>query len=391
MDPKELEDALYASNGNKAAAARALGIPITTLKNALDRHGIEYKPRDEVIEEWCAANGVPIDDVSGYWHKTDEMSVFVRRKSDTPDYMAMRDEICEEMRAHAPAYKPISYDPSHENLFVIDPADVHFGKYAARSEVGEDYDVETAAERFREGVSGLLAKAAVHGIHRIVIVLGNDALHTDNARRTTTSGTPQDSDGQWHEAFDVAKRCYVAFIEEAAKIAPVHLVHVPANHDFVTGYMLTDTIVSWFHNHPGVTAERRSVDMKHRKYLEYGRNLLAFTHGDGAKESDLKDLAMKEARESFARTDRTWWHCHHLHHKIRKVDGLQVEKDHIGATVIRSSAGKDRDDACIVEYIRSPSASDGWHHRNGYTGAVQAIEAFIYSPSSQIARFTHEF
>jgi hypothetical protein len=123
--------------------------------------------------------------------------------------------------------------------------------------------------------------------------------------------------------------------------------------------------------------------MRHRKYIQFGSNLLGFTHGDGAKDKDLHSLALTEARTAFSECDRVYWHCHHVHHKIRKMNGVEIEKDHIGATVIHAAPVSDVTDKCVIEYIRSASASDGWHHRNGYVGAVQAIEAFVYSPRSQ--------
>ena len=47
---------------------------------------------------------------------------------------------------------------------------------------------------------------------------------------------------------------------------------------------------------------------------------------------------------------------------------------------------------CTVESLRSPSVSDSWHHRKGYIGAVEAVEAFIHHPKhGQIARLTHYF
>jgi hypothetical protein len=44
-----------------------------------------------------------------------------------------------------------------------------------------------------------------------------------------------------------------------------------------------------------------------------------------------------------------------------------------------------------IEYVRSPSAPDGWHDRNGYVNR-QAVECFIYHPTlGQRARFTEWF
>jgi hypothetical protein len=42
--------------------------------------------------------------------------------------------------------------------------------------------------------------------------------------------------------------------------------------------------------------------------------------------------------------------------------------------------------------MRSPSSSDSWHHRKGYTGAYKAVEAFVHNKEcGQVARLTHYF
>ena len=86
-------------------------------------------------------------------------------------------------------------------LLVIDPADIHVGKLASSFETGEDYNTQIAVQRVREGVDGILHKASGFNIEKIVFVAGNDILHIDTPKRTTTSGTPQDTDGMWYDNF----------------------------------------------------------------------------------------------------------------------------------------------------------------------------------------------
>lgn len=58
---------------------------------------------------------------------------------------------------------------------------------------------------------------------------------------------------------------------------------------------------------------------------------------------------------------------------------------------IEAAAGSMEGDNCHIEYVRSPSAPDGWHDRNGYVGR-QAVEAFVHCPfDGQDARFTEWF
>jgi len=84
---------------------------------------------------------------------------------------------------------------------------------------------------------------------------------------------------------------------------------------------------------------------------------------------DLGSLMSVEARDLWSQSVHRYMYTHHLHHKIAK--------DFINVT---------------VEALRSPSAADSWHHRNGYQHAPKAVEGFIHHPQfGQIARLTHIF
>ena len=46
----------------------------------------------------------------------------------------------------------------------------------------------------------------------------------------------------------------------------------------------------------------------------------------------------------------------------------------------------------VVEYLRSPSGTDSWHKRKGFSGAQKAVEGFIHhKEKGQIARISHLF
>lgn len=284
-------------------------------------------------------------------------------------------------------------DPK-DGLLVIDLADVHIGKLCTASETGYSYDSDEAVRRMVEGTKALLRKASGHGIARIVMVLGNDILHIDKPDRKTTSGTPQDTHGTVHTMYRDAQAAYVAAIEACAAEYPVDLIYCPSNHDWMLGWALAGSIGVWFRDHPNVTATPYNLSETHRKYYRYENNLIGLTHGDGAKEADLYPLMMTEARAHISDCPHRYWLLHHFHHKIRKAKGLNShdrEKDHIGLTTVKSGAGMQEGDNIEIEYVRSPSPPDGWHHRNGYLNR-QAVECFIYDPfDGQYARFTNWF
>lgn len=379
--------------GSQKKAARELGLS----RRALQRRLYEYrKTSDSFLESQAETTGFDAEKVNHYWVKTKEGSFHVKKDTEI-DYNQLREDFLNEAAEYAPKYKDLpafNKEQNSKNLLVIDIADIHFGKLSLSEETGQEYNLDIAADRVREGVMKLAYKANAHGIDRIVFVLGNDALHIDNPFRKTTAGTPQDTDGMWWSAYKVAKKCYIAAIEELAKFAPVHLVFNPSNHDYQSGWMLADSVSSWFTNHPNVECKDGSLSIAHRKYIQYGDNLLGFTHGDGAKESDLPNLMQYEARQVWGQTKFAYWHCHHLHVKDRKAYGKQnyrIEKDHIGVTVLNSGRERDPTNSVFVEIVRSPSSADPWHNRNGYLGAA-AVECFMYHETNgQVARFTHYF
>ena len=297
---QEAVDAV-AKYGSQNEAARQLGIKRPTFQHRY-REGIKDNMKaGSLLAKECAEHGVSVDDVPYYWLKTKDVSMFVRRP-DAMSYEDMRDEIIAEMDAHSPVYEPIIHQPG-DHLLVVDPADVHIGKLSRILETAHDYDIDEAVRRVRVGVTGLLAKAKPFGVAKIVFVIGNDILHIDTPHRTTTSGTPQDTSGQWWEMFLEAKRCYVALIEQLTQLADVHVVFCPSNHDYKSGWMLADSLFSWFRLNPNVHFgdEQRSISIAHRKYVEFGLNLIGLTHGDGAKEKDLASLMQYDARAAWGR------------------------------------------------------------------------------------------
>ena len=269
-----------------------------------------------------------------------------------------------------PAIKRKNKKSSH--LLVINPADIHIGKYANEAETGSGYDVETACMRVLEGLQGLIDKSKGFDIERVLFCVGNDVLHIDNVYNTTTKGTHQDADGKWWEHFEVALALYVKCVEMLRKIAPVDVLHSMSNHDYQSGFHLAHALKSWFRLDPEVTFD---VSVSHRKYYQYGSNLIGLEHGDGAKMDNLPLLMAQEKPEMWSETKYRYWYLHHLHHKVKHK--WRDAKDFIGVT---------------VEYMRSPSGTDSWHNRKGYTGILKAVEGFVHEKNSgQVARLVHYF
>ena len=300
-----------------------------------------YREQKSLLKEECDAAGIDHKDVRHYWYKSKKFSVFAKTKQDSKTLEDLKQELTKGMDKHSPKYPTIKYKKIKDgHCMVLDPADIHIGKLATKYETGEDYNSIIAVKRVKEGIDYLLTISKVYNIDKICLIIGNDILHTDNTKRTTTAGTPQDTDGMWYENFLVAQKLYVDVIEKLMLVADVHVVHNPSNHDFMTGWYLSQTIESWFRKSKNVTFDTTTA---HRKAFVYGDNLIGSTHGDGAKNNDLPLLMAQEFKAEWAATSHRYIYTHHIHHK--------TSKDYIGVT---------------TESSRSPSGTDSWHHRNGY-------------------------
>ena len=319
------------------------------------------------------SNFNPKSNWSHGWLKTKEASIFIKNKEGVISFDEMRAKFITEMSNYSPAYKKLKRKPiTDKHLLVIDIADLHIGKLADKSETGDSYNSDIGVKRALEGVNGILSKAKGFPIDKILFIIGNDVLHIDNANKSTSAGTTQDVDGMWYKNYEIARDLYIKIIEMLVNVADVHIVHNPSNHDYISGFMLADSIFCWFRKHKNITFD---VSNSHRKYFIYGKNLIGSSHGDGAKMADMPLLMANEAPLQWANTFYRYIYLHHIHHK--DVTKFKSGKDYQGVT---------------VEYLRSPSGTDSWHHRNGYQHAPKAIEAFIHSKNfGQVARLTHLF
>ena len=330
----------------------------TALDLHLKERGIDKK--DVVsVKHWQSASG-------------DYRFSIVTKEDDKIIKKDILEGVSDFIEKHSPYYPKIRRDKNANHLLVINPADIHIGKYANKVETGSGYDVETACMRVLEGLEGLISKSEGFNIEKILFCIGNDILHIDNVYNKTTKGTIQDVDGKWWEHFEFALELYVKCVEILREVAPVDVSHCMSNHDYQSGFHLAHALKSWFRNDADVNFD---ISVAYRKYYQYGQNLIGLEHGDGAKMDNLPLLMAQEKPKMWSNTKYRYWYLHHLHHKVKHK--WRDAKDFIGVT---------------VEYMRSPSGTDSWHSRKGYTGVPKAVEGFLHEKDSgQVARLVHYF
>lgn len=405
MTPKQ-QEALeaYEKYGSYQKAADALNAKKSSIFDLCARareSQREWDNADPLVKSTAKKFGIKdITQVDRFWDVRVEedgsrVSMLVVNKQ-TGEERSFEDVInaaCERVADRSPAVVKPKYDGG-KHLLVVSAADIHMGKLCEAMETGDEYTLEVAERRTKEGVAGLLEMGKAFGLECITINTGDDSLHVDNSKKTTTSGTPQDTEGSIFTMFDAMFGTWVWVIEEAANYAPVHVVFDPSNHPWVSDWMLNRAVMAHFRNDERVTFDVKMNSIRHRKYQVYGSNLIGYTHGDGAKDKDLPNIMQYECREWWGKTKRGYWITKHKHHKDAKMVGLkpyQTEKDHAGVTVIRTG-DTNFDQNVAVEIVRSPSGTDGWHDRNGFVGALKAVEAFLFhADRGKICNFIYPF
>lgn len=316
------------------------------------------------FQEHCESIGVNPGNVNYYWHKSQKFSLNI-----TPDRISLeewRNEMIKEMKKYSPKYPVIKRTRVKDgHLLVISPTDIHVGKLCRAFETGDEYNSDIAVKRVMEGVDSIINKSSGFEIDEILLLIGNDVLHIDGPNNTTSAGTRQDVDGMWYESFMKAKGVYIKVMEKLLSIAPLKVMQIPSNHDYLSGILLADSLQSWFHKCKDITFD---CGPRYRKYHIYGKNIIGATHGDGGKLSDLP-LTMAHEVKEWGECKHRYLYTGHLHHKVAK-DYMSVS----------------------IEVLRSPSGTDSWHAKHQYANNIKAIEGFIHSKEhGQVARLTNIF
>ena len=276
---------------------------------------------------------------------------------------AMIDALREEIQEGAPVYKPpppISCNGQGKNLLEISIPDMHFGMLALKEETSEEWNLDIAEQVYRNAIKSLLDDARKsNDVHQIIMPIGSDLLHIDNAARKTFAGTDVDSVHSIKQLFRRVKNILRDAILDMAKEAPVHVISIPGNHDTTTSYFLAEALEDSFYNHPTVTFDNGS---KTRKFYQWGIVLLGFTHGDQEKHDRLPGLMSNEMPEAWAQTQ---WREFHIGHKHRKATEHYLPASTHNGVIVRT--------------LPSLTAADAWHYKKGFIGGVRTAEAYLWN------------
>jgi len=246
-----------------------------------------------------------------------------------------RPKKCKTCTSEAP--DPIAYE--------ISLPDIHYGKYTGQT-------TEEAEDAYMDVVEDLMKKAIGLDIEKIILPIGNDGMNSEGLSRATTRGTPQFDSADWRETFVGYCALMVKAINYLSQYADVDVVVVQGNHDYERMFYSGEYLNAYFINNELVNINNAH---DHRKYYEYGTNMILFTHGDKVKAADMPLIMATEQPEMFARTTSREAHCGHLHKEmVNEYRGIKVR------------------------FIPSMCKNDDWHKMMGYE-AKRTGQAHIWN------------
>jgi hypothetical protein len=239
--------------------------------------------------------------------------------------------------------------------------DAHLGAYAWRDEVGADWDVDIATNRVLNSVDDMIEELKPYPIGKVLMPVGNDFLHFDNARlRTTTGEHHLDVDSRFARVYTAGLKCLCYMVQRAAEeFGNVEVIYVPGNHDFVLSYTLCAVLAHRF-----LWDERVKVDLgaNPRKFRLNGGVLLGFDHG--------ARTAPNQLALTFAQQAIEYWSAS-TYREIQVGDKHQKwEKMYEGVVPTNGVLIRRHPSLCNVDF---------WHHEQSLIGEpMKSVEAWRY-------------
>jgi hypothetical protein len=262
-------------------------------------------------------------------------------------------------------------DTGKEGKYLLELAlfDLHIGKLATKEECGEDYNESIAVERYKAAIADLLSRVDTKNIDRILLPVGNDFVHVDSRRNTTTYGTPQDCSTRYTSMITVAKKLLIDTINKLSLLAPVDIIVIHGNHDTHTMFALGEMLNAYYHKDSRVTVDNSPTQ---RKYYAYHTTAIQFTHGNEEKHTDLPLIFASEKPRLWGLASHRYCQLGH-YHKSKKMNYV----------------GVDSLNGVEIQILPSLSSSDAWHQSKGYIANKQA-KAFLFDKNNGlISEFTY--
>lgn len=257
--------------------------------------------------------------------------------------------------------------PTHNGIAAeLATYDAHIGKLAWEQETGyRNYDLNIAIKDYNYTTDKNLDLIAPHKPEKIFYIIGQDMYHVDNMEGHTTHGQhSMDVDGRLTKIHTKVFSITRDNIIKASKIAPVEVIWVPGNHDFLASYMLVFALKQYFKDHKNIIVD---TSENPRKARLWGNLLVGWTHRIVGRHTTWSNELAQAFPELWGKSKFREWH-----------HGDQHKKINVKITPVFTSGG------VICRQITALTPVDKWHTENIYTDAVPGGESFLWSKEEGI-------
>lgn len=269
----------------------------------------------------CGVNekGMPIRVPTNQW---------VKSQVDRDRQVELIKEACQTYIEKLPKYPAIeckNKDIEDDLMLVLPIGDLHVGMMSWKDETGNNWSIEHVKMAVFHVFKMLIEQAP--NIAKILIINLGDFGHRDGKYAITpNSGNHLDVDSRYPKMAQTCVQLQRYIIELARKKAPlVEIVNVGGNHDQCLAIMLGECMANVYENEPRVIVNTSPAPVK---YCEWGKVMIATTHGDTIKMDDLAGISANDQSEMWGRTKFRYGMTGHIHssNKLSKeLTGMEVE------------------------------------------------------------------
>lgn len=243
--------------------------------------------------------------------------------------------------------KPIA---KNGRCLIVPISDLHLGLLAEKNICGNDYNIEIAEKLYYYVLNDILSEVKTMSFEKVIFIIGNDFINSDNINNTTTKGTPQDSTNLWHTIVDKAIEMCINGIDMLADVGPVDVIYAVSNHDYHTVYGVMNTLKAYYKDSNRVTIYGSPSE---RKYVKFGKVIIGIAHD--IKQDKALEIMSVEAHDMWSDAKSMIWFLGHLHTQMAY-----------------SKKG-------YVEIFRLPTVSgtSRWANQQGYSQTERKNQCFI--------------
>jgi transposase len=268
-------------------------------------------------------------------------------------------DIAETLKAAFADYQPaaaVSVAPAaaNDNLLTLIPCnDWHIGMFAWERETDTNWDLKIAEAKIGAGIEDAIGRSPPSAT--AIVLGGGDLTHADNNQnRTTKSANQLDVDGRHQKVIETAGALMVRAIDAALRRhGRVIVRNLKGNHDTETAPAIAWFLHAWYRFDPRVTVD---LDQSIFFYHQFGKVMLAATHGHEAKLVDLPQIMAHRRAAMWGATLFRYGHGFHVHHKSKLGD-------EIGGVSLESH--------------QAPIPPDSWHYGAGYLSG-RSLQTITY-------------